>query len=481
LVINVASGATVDFSDLTFAASGGDAFDNGADTITINGAAGNEIITATTLGATVSAGAGSDRVVIEAGTSATSWSVNLGAGDGAIDTIVFKHAGIDDGHDTAATVSNFAVANDRVAVNLAGIAITDGAFQTISGVNATVAAGTEVIELVNSSFVTASLTNDGNSASIEDIIAAASIDNIPTGDYTFIVYSSTNVTTANAGIYSVNISDNTNPGSSGMTVEHIMTLNGVGYGNLTAANFVAPGADPIVLDLDHNGVSFSSLGDGVSFDINADGAQDQIAWTANGGDGILALDLDGSGGIEAGNELFTPNFNGGNFADGIAALASLDGNQDGVIDSQDQAFGDLVVWRDANHDGVSDGGELVKLGDLGISSIDLATTPGAPIDGQNIAGMGSFTYADGSTGAFVEVDLDASLGAAPAPQQAGGDDAAQVAAAAADITVEFDHGEGNIDLSVLGTSGDRSPPPAAVAGLRGDGGFDGSRRHHAHA
>ena len=68
LVINVASGTTADLSDLTFAASSGDAFDNGVDTIVINGAAGNEIITATTLGATVNAGAGSDRVVIEAGT-----------------------------------------------------------------------------------------------------------------------------------------------------------------------------------------------------------------------------------------------------------------------------------------------------------------------------------------------------------------------------------------------------------------------------
>ena len=104
---------------------------------------------------------------------------------------------------------------------------------------------------------------------------------------------------------------------------------------------------------------------------------DHVAWTANGGDGILALDVDHSGKIESGNELFTPNFNGGHFADGIAALASLDGNHDGKIDSQDQAFGELVVWQDANHNGISETGELAKLSDLGIKSIDLATTPGA--------------------------------------------------------------------------------------------------------
>jgi hypothetical protein len=203
--------------------------------------------------------------------------------------------------------------------------------------------------------------------------------------------------------------------------------------------------DPIILDLDHNGIALSSLENGVSFDINGDGAQDQIAWTANGGDGILALDVDGSGKIEGGNELFTPTFNGGNFADGIAALASLDGNHDGVIDSQDAAFGDLVVWQDANHDGVSDSGELAKLGDLGISSIELATTPGAPIDGQYVAGVGSFTYADGTTGTFVEVDLDASLGSA-------------------DTVVEFDDGGGDIDLSALPVAGDVAPPQQPQGG-----------------
>jgi Ca2+-binding RTX toxin-like protein len=183
-------------------------------------------------------------------------------------------------------------------------------------------------------------------------------------------------------------------------------------GGTSLATLIGNGhIDPVVLDLGTQGISFSSIGDGVQFDINGNGAKDQIAWTTDGQDGILALDLDGSGKIESGNELFTPNFNGSHFADGIAALASLDGNHDGVINAKDQAFGDLVVWQDANRNGVSEGGELIKLGDLGIKSIDLATTAGAPIDGQTVAGVGSFTYADGTTGTFVEVNFDASLGA----------------------------------------------------------------------
>jgi hypothetical protein len=268
-----------------------------------------------------------------------------------------------------------------------------------------------------------------------------------------------------------------------------------------------------VLDLNHDGISFSSLEHGVSFDINGDGLQDQVAWTSNGHDGILALDVNHSGKIEGGNELFTPTFNGGHFADGIAALASLDGNHDGVIDNKDQAFGELVVWQDGNHNGVSDSGELTHLADLGITSIGLATTPGAPIDGQNIPAVGTFTYADGTTGTFVEADLDASLGTTPAqpsnqtaeasapadtsqpaeatqPTQplnqaaeashpaegsqpadaAHPAQAAEVhdlpisAAAAAEITVEFDHGGGNIDLSALAPAGGDHAPPSQPAG-----------------
>ena len=216
--------------------------------------------------------------------------------------------------------------------------------------------------------------------------------------------------------------------------------------------------DPIVLDLGDNGIAFNTIDNGVQFDINGDGANDQVAWTANGQDGILALDLDGSGKIESGKELFTPTFNGGHFADGIAALASLDGNHDGVINSQDQAFGDLVVWQDANHNGVSETGELAKLGDLGISSISLTTTSGgAPIDGQHIAGTGSFTYADGTTGTFVEVDLDASLGTAPAQPDSHPAEAHDLSAFAA-VAAEIDHGGGSIDLSALHQPGaDHAP------------------------
>lgn len=47
--------------------------------------------------------------------------------------------------------------------------------------------------------------------------------------------------------------------------------------------------------------------------------------------------------------------NGTLAANGYAALADLDDNHDGKLDSQDAAWSELQVWRDANGDGVKPG------------------------------------------------------------------------------------------------------------------------------
>ncbi len=167
--------------------------------------------------------------------------------------------------------------------------------------------------------------------------------------------------------------------------------------------------DPIILDLDKNGFAFSSIGDGVTFDINADGKGDQIAWTSD--DGILAYDVDGNGLIDNGSEIFTPDFNGGKFASGVAALASLDSNKDGKIDASDDAFSKLQVWVDADNDGISDDGELSSLSANGVASVSLTTDQtGGEEDGQTVFAEGEFTFADGSTGNFLEVGFDTIFG-----------------------------------------------------------------------
>ncbi|CAN7602605.1 T1SS-143 repeat domain-containing protein [Neorhizobium sp. LjRoot104] len=176
-------------------------------------------------------------------------------------------------------------------------------------------------------------------------------------------------------------------------------------------SIVSPSGDPIVLDLGNAGISFTSLENGVAFDVNGDGVADKTAWMG-GEDGVLSMDINGNGRIENGKEIFSTVFGGGSYNSSLAALGTIDSNGDGVIDSKDFDFGKLLVWQDANHDGISDVGELKSLTEIGISSISLTTVgTSEEIDGQAVSAHGQFTFEDGTAGAFVEVDFDKSIGA----------------------------------------------------------------------
>ena len=132
--------------------------------------------------------------------------------------------------------------------------------------------------------------------------------------------------------------------------------------------------DPIALDLDGNGkIDTLSLENGVFFDHNGDKIAFKSSWV-NSSDGILARDIDGDGKITSGAELF------GNFAklkngelakNGAQALKDLDDNNDGIFDSNDKAFNEILVWQDENSDGISQKNELKTLNEHNIKSIDL--------------------------------------------------------------------------------------------------------------
>jgi hypothetical protein len=107
----------------------------------------------------------------------------------------------------------------------------------------------------------------------------------------------------------------------------------------------------------------------------------------------------------------SPSKNGNKARDGIEALADLDSNNDGVINSQDTEFSNIKIWQDQDQDGKLDAGELLTLAEAGVKSFNTAYTNSDAVDAQGNAHkqQGSFTTTDGTSNkmndVWFEVDL----------------------------------------------------------------------------
>ncbi|HEX6083095.1 MAG TPA: hypothetical protein VF266_01130 [Thermoanaerobaculia bacterium] len=137
---------------------------------------------------------------------------------------------------------------------------------------------------------------------------------------------------------------------------------------------VPGGHTPIVIDVGGAGYRFTSVAQGVRFDVRNDGTPVQISWTRLGVENaFLALDRNGNGRIDSGAELFgdhTPLRSGGTASNGFVALAECDENHDGVVDSGDIAWEQLLLWTDRNHDGMSTGDELQPIATSAVSALE---------------------------------------------------------------------------------------------------------------
>ena len=160
--------------------------------------------------------------------------------------------------------------------------------------------------------------------------------------------------------------------------------------------------DPLALDLNGNGIETLAADGhaGAMFDHERLGIRTATGWV-HSNDGLLVHDRDGDGKISDGSEIFgdnTPLKNGQTAAHGFAALAELDDNGDGKVDAADKTFSKLGVWRDLNHNGISEAGEIFALKDLRIQSLNLGYTQAdKDLDnGNTLAEVGSYTDEDGN-------------------------------------------------------------------------------------
>ena len=158
--------------------------------------------------------------------------------------------------------------------------------------------------------------------------------------------------------------------------------------------------DPLVLNFEGNVAGLSDMK--FTFDLDADGTEDEIS-TLAGGNGFLALDLNNDGRINDGSELF-----GTKSGNGFADLSQYDEDGNGFIDENDSVFDRLKIWiKDENGEDV-----LYNLKEKNVGAIYLGNVNTdfvmRGMEG-NVNGAlrrsGAFLYEDGS-GAGVISHLD---------------------------------------------------------------------------
>ena len=167
---------------------------------------------------------------------------------------------------------------------------------------------------------------------------------------------------------------------------------------------------PIAIDLNGDGVQtistvvefFESLNDETQ-----EVEKVKTGWLS-GEDGFLAVDQNGNGVIDNQDELFGSTVVGSGEA--FDKLASYDSNGNGFIDKDDTNFDQIMVWQDANQNGITDTykdsnlNELKSLSAFGVSELSLDYRYDPTKDAQgNIFGETSTAVVNGETRDLIDV------------------------------------------------------------------------------
>jgi hypothetical protein len=140
--------------------------------------------------------------------------------------------------------------------------------------------------------------------------------------------------------------------------------------------FIFPGRDNVRPEL-------TSVEEGVTFDANGDGVRERLAWTKPGtGDAFLTVDLNANGKVDSGRELLGNTWRGpaAQRVTGPVAMilvqgfsldiANTNAAKGAWIDSQDQVYEKLRLWRDQNQNGISEQDELAALASANITAVN---------------------------------------------------------------------------------------------------------------
>lgn len=133
----------------------------------------------------------------------------------------------------------------------------------------------------------------------------------------------------------------------------------------SAAPSPPPSAMFISVDPKLDSVRLTSPAAGVTFDIDGDGALEQVAWTEPGAAvALLAIDRDGDGRITTGAELFG-SFSAHRVGNGPNALIetfkATGAPLSGAVQHGHTLYEQLLLWVDENHNGISEESELRPL------------------------------------------------------------------------------------------------------------------------
>ncbi len=167
------------------------------------------------------------------------------------------------------------------------------------------------------------------------------------------------------------------------------------FQSVTSTTGAANATDPLVVNL--GGGPARLAGAKVAFDLNSDGNEESISFVADGS-GFLALDGNGDGKVNDGQELFGPQT-----GNGFGELAAYDADGNGWIDEGDPVFAKLRIWTSGGLSTLTEEG----IGAIATSAVEtpFALKDSAGVLEAEIRASGVYLAENGGAGSIQQVDL----------------------------------------------------------------------------